>query len=242
MLNQLVRYAGVMPLIAELGGGRLLDVGSGSASIAPRLGPGWEVTALDRSFDDYGTADGPAETRAERVVGDARALPFDDRAFDVLLALDVMEHIPAGHRRQVLSEIGRVAARRAIVACPAGPAAHAADRELSEHYARSGQPEPGWLREHVEQPFPDPAELMAALEPYGEVRATGNESVRTHRLLMRIESGRRGGILAAHLSGLLGAAGREHGRGQQPARAVVGALRGFDRPPVYRTIVVLDRR
>ncbi len=241
MLNQLVRYSAVVPLIDEIGSGRLLDVGSGSMSVAPRLGPEWEVTALDRSFDDYGVADGPADTGAARVVGDAAALPFPDRSFDVVLALDILEHIPPERRATVLGELGRTASRRAIVACPAGPRAQEADRRLAEHYARRGRPEPGWLREHVDYPFPTPDVLAAGLRPFGRVRIAGNENLRTHQLLMRAESAPRSGILAAHLADALAPAGRVDGRAAGLARAAVRVLRGFDRPPVYRTVVVLDR-
>jgi hypothetical protein len=75
LLNQLMRYSGVLPLLVELGGGRLLDVGSGSAGIAPRLSSAWHVTAVDRTFDDYGTAPGPAAGNAdETVLADASNL------------------------------------------------------------------------------------------------------------------------------------------------------------------------
>ncbi len=241
MLNQLLRYSGVVPLIAELGRGRLLDVGSGSESIAPRLGPGWTVTAVDRSFDDYGTAAGPSGNAAEHVVADAADLPFADRSFDVVLALDVLEHVPPQRRAAVLGEIARVAARRAIVACPAGAAALAADRRLADRYRRAGRPLPGWLQEHLDNGFPEPHELVAALAPFGRVTLRRNENARFHERLMATERRPRAGVLAWHLSRVLAPAGRDAGAASALARPLVGALRGFDRSPAYRAVAVLDR-
>lgn len=241
MLNQLVRYAGIVPLIAELEGGRLLDVGSGSQSIAPRLGKAWQVTAVDRAFDDYGTAAGPADHAAEQVVADAADLPFADREFDVVVSLDMLEHVPPAAREGVLGELARVTARRLIVACPAGAAALIADRALAEHCARRGLPQPGWLQEHLDHGFPEPEAMEAALAPFGTVRLLGNESAAAHRLLMRVEAGPRSGVAAERLSRVLSVAGRESGRRGAIARAIVAIIRGLDRPPTYRSIAVLDR-
>ena len=44
----------------------------------------------------------PAAASAEAVVGDALALPYDDGTFDVVIASEILEHVPArrrGHRR-----------------------------------------------------------------------------------------------------------------------------------------------
>lgn len=43
-------------------------------------------------------------------------LPFSDRAFDVVVALDVLEHIESIHR--AFDELARIAARRLVVALP----------------------------------------------------------------------------------------------------------------------------
>src|SRR5262245_21678964 len=92
-MNQLMRVAPVIPRVLECGGGELLDVGSGSVGIRPWTGSSWRVTTLDTDFEDYGAANGP-DARSERaVLGDVRQLPFEDRTFDVVVAIDLLEHV-----------------------------------------------------------------------------------------------------------------------------------------------------
>ncbi len=118
MLNQLVRYEPVLRLIRELSGGTLLDVGSRSVGARGWLGAEWNITAVDAAFQDYGTATGPAAHGAHRVVGDVRGLEFPASRFDVVLALDLLEHIDKDDRPQALGALARVARQRLIVACP----------------------------------------------------------------------------------------------------------------------------
>jgi SAM-dependent methyltransferase len=240
MLNQLVRYAPVTDLIRAVGGGSLLDVGSGSVGVSRWLGPEWTITATDIAFDDYGTAAGAAQDGVARMVADARALPFEDRSFDVVLTLDMLEHVAPADRSVVLRELARVARRRLIAACPAGTEALEADRRLDADYRRRGVDPPGWLAEHLDNGFPEPAELEGVLAPFGSVRLVGNESVGAHERLMAFEARPRLALLNVALLRALGpsAAG---GPLRRPAAAALAALRGRDAAPTYRTIAVLDR-
>lgn len=232
-LGQLVRTEPVLALVRELGGGTLLDVGSGALGLADYLGPGWEVTALDRSFADYGAWRRPPATRARRVEGDVRALPFADRAFDVVVALDVLEHVAPADRATALAELGRVARRRAIVAAPAGAPALEADCGLAAALRRP----PPWLAEHLEHGFPEPDELAGPLRAFGAVRAIGNESAAAHVTLTRRELS-----LAWFLPTRLAARALFRGmrRGARWPAPILRRLRGGDRPPVYRTVVVCE--
>jgi hypothetical protein len=241
MLNQLVRYAPIAALIRSLGSGSLLDVGSGSVGVSRWLGPEWAITATDISFDDYGTAADAVADGVQRLVADARALPFEDRSFDVVLTLDMLEHVNPGDRSPILRELARVARRRVVAACPTGAAALEADRRLDAAYRKRGTTPPGWLAEHLDNGFPEPADLEAALQPFGDVHLFGNETVRAHERLMHLEAQPR---LAFMISGLLRALAPAAGGGpmQRPAAAALAALRGHDAAPTYRTIAVLDRR
>jgi SAM-dependent methyltransferase len=241
MLNQLVRYAPVVELIRELPIGTLLDVGSGSTGIAPWLDDHWRITAVDADFTDYGSAAGPPADGVSRLVGDARRLPFEDGAFDVVLALDLVEHIAPPDRASVLREVARVARRRAIVGCPAGSAALEADRRLFEQYRRRGERPPGWIDEHLEHGFPEPAELQDGLAGEGSVRLIGNESVRAHSLVMRAEAGGWSAHGANGVDRVLRWAVRRDGRVGRAGDAIVSLVRGRDRGSTYRTIAVLDK-
>jgi ubiquinone/menaquinone biosynthesis C-methylase UbiE len=103
----------------------LLDVGSGrGAFLWPLLDafPALPVTTLDRLAHRVADMEAVRAGGAARlcpVLGDATALPFADRAFDGVTALEVLEHIPDTAR--ALEEICRVAARFVIISFPAKP-------------------------------------------------------------------------------------------------------------------------
>jgi SAM-dependent methyltransferase len=221
-LNHLVRLAPVVELVREAGGREVLDAGSGSAGVAPWLGDCWEVTAVDTSFDDYGAATGGRVAAARAVVGDVRELPFEDRSFDVAVAVDLLEHVPPADRPVALCELARVARRRVVVACPAGQAALAADRDLAGALAVA----PAWL--------------AAELGRFGAVRTIPNEHTASHARLVRAELSPLLFLPTRVLAALAGISLRLGPRPRRLAGRALGVLRGRDRSPSYRTIFVLD--
>ena len=234
-LDHLVRVEPVLGLLEDLGGGTLLDAGSGSVGLSPWLGEPWSVTAVDTAFDDYGASRGFSGT-ARAVVADVRQLPFADRSFDAVVALDLLEHVPPEDRDGALAELCRVTQRRLVVGGPTGEEALDADRRLFELVRRR----PGWLTEHLDMGFPTREQLVAALEPRGTLQLIGNESVTSHVRLVRVELS-VGGFLAARLAAIpLARALRGRGRRRAVAERLLRRIRGSDRPPVYRTIAVLD--
>jgi SAM-dependent methyltransferase len=238
VLNQLLRYDPVVRLLEPVGGGRLLDVGSGSYGVARWLSPRWDVTAVDVSFDDYGGASGPVRRAVRPVLGSVTSLPFRDRAFDAVLSLDVHEHLPVEVREQALAELVRVTRRRLIVACPTGAAARDADRRLYEFYRQRDGHVIRWLAEHVEFEMPERDPIVTALRPHGRVGFLRHENARRHLRLMRWEAtlrGQRAQALAARA--LAGAVREGRGRGSVLLRLIGGNPRRAE----YRSIVVLER-
>lgn len=103
-------------LVADVSGGRLLDVGCGPGHLAPGLlARGTEYVGVDR--------DGAMLTRAARslagtgglpdrgvlVRADVTALPFRDASFDVVVASAVLGLLDLRTRRAALCEMARVA-------------------------------------------------------------------------------------------------------------------------------------
>jgi SAM-dependent methyltransferase len=101
-------------------GTRVLDLGCGAgrhAFEAARRGA--RVVALDTDLAELSSVSAmtaaigeageiPAEGGAGAVAGDATAMPFPDGCFDVIIAAEVLEHIPAD--RAAIAEITRVLA------------------------------------------------------------------------------------------------------------------------------------
>jgi SAM-dependent methyltransferase len=90
------------------GGGRLrlLDLGCGTGATLTRLRPFGRATGLD--LEPLALAFCRERGHRELVRGSATALPFADRTFDVVVALDVLEHV-ADHEAAA-REIARVLA------------------------------------------------------------------------------------------------------------------------------------
>jgi len=223
MLNHLVRYDRVLQLVNETPDATVLEVGSGSEGIAYWL-PARDVTSLD-----------PAIPGRE---GDARSLVFPDRSFDVVVALDMLEHIRPEERSAVLRELVRVTGRQVILAFPSGARAFEVDVGLRRMLDRRGHTHPVWLDEHLRHGLPDASEVQAELQAYGHVRRLPNENVHTHRTLVSCEM-TRGAHRVADLVARLLAPGLR-GRGRWWRAPLLHLLRGADRGTPYRVIHVLD--
>jgi ubiquinone/menaquinone biosynthesis C-methylase UbiE len=119
---ELPRVRRVLGILRGIQPQSLLDIGSGrGAFLWPLLDafPFLPVTALDtlefRVADFQAVRDGGA-LALSAVRGDATALPFADRVYDVVTALEVLEHIPDTGR--AIAEVCRVARRFAVISVP----------------------------------------------------------------------------------------------------------------------------
>lgn len=184
MLNQLVRYAPVLRLLAKEPG-TILEVGSGQDGISAYLRR--PVIGCEIRFP------GPPGRYLAPVAGSATALPFGDESIDVVLVMDTLEHIPAPQRAQALGEAMRVARTRIIIGGPMGERARTADDELAAFYRARGLTIPDWLHEHLIEGAPEISDVVEPLRAAGWiVDARGNENAGLHLALMKAESKRLG--------------------------------------------------
>jgi ubiquinone/menaquinone biosynthesis C-methylase UbiE len=241
MLNQLARYSAVVPIADEVDGETLLEVGSGSEGIARFAEERWRITVCDRDFTDYGAVEVP-DDGLRRVQGDVTKLPFEDREFDVVVALDLLEHLPAGLRAAALAELARVTRSRLVAGCPCGDRALRADKVLARYYALQPRAVPPWLVEHLENGFPEGADLREALAPFGAVRILPNERIGAHLGVSLWEGTPYLARLALRLAARLEVGIPSPGGSRSPrAERSLLRLRGGDREPAYRRLAVLDR-
>jgi Methyltransferase domain len=222
MLNWAARYYPIVRVLKSHGlfhDASLLEIGSGSVGIGrfrqiPFVGcdisfpipPAWPMTAITAS---------------------ATQLPMKDKEFDVVVASDMLEHVPPDLRATVIGECLRVARKLVIFGFPCGPLAWQADQALFKSYVDAQSTPPEWLAEHMEAPFPD-TDSIPEVDGW-KTQRIGNESIRFHSWMMEKEKS----IRFIHASQLA----------MRFAPSLVEAfLRKADRSPFYRQIFVFSRR
>lgn len=112
----------------------------------------------------------PEEMKGDMDVieGDATKLTFPDGQFDVVVALDVLEHIPTEKRRDFLKHTTRVAGLITIIAAPfADPQVSAAEADACAFWDQFMPMPYRWLTEHVNNGLPDLAETQLMLTELG---------------------------------------------------------------------------
>jgi ubiquinone/menaquinone biosynthesis C-methylase UbiE len=97
---------------------RILEVGAGEGEVTERIRrryPDATLVALD--LPDPGLAESWGEWSG--VFGSAERLPFPPGSFDLVLAIEVLEHVP--HARTAVAEIARVCRGQVIASVPREP-------------------------------------------------------------------------------------------------------------------------
>lgn len=97
--------------------------------------------------------------------GDVRyageVFPFGSRAFDAVVSLDTLEHLPRKLRMSFVSECIRVAKTFVLIAAPVGTPAHAAYEErIDGLYYRVYGVFNRWLHEHIFYGLPTATDLI----------------------------------------------------------------------------------
>ncbi len=225
------RYAAVLDELRDVWRDDLeiAEIGSGSAGVTEFLDH--PVTGVDSAFERTAQL---ANDRLRRVEGTATDLPFEDASFDVVLCLEMVEHLPADQREPAFKEMLRVLrpGGRLVATFPAGATAARLDAWLNSAYRRRHGRDHPWAVEHLEHGVPEARDVAAVLAPL--VRSL---RVRRHawapawkleQLLFSVEWGypwtRAAGIHTTPTAGLL-----------------FRLLRRIDREPSYRAVLVADR-
>ena len=151
------RYAAATALIRALGMpiSTVLEVGANRQRLLADFLPDSKLVFSDLF----------AQPESEDFVqADASALPFEDAKFDVVVSLDVLEHMPLHLRAKAAIEMARVATRMVVIACPPDrPWVHAAEQVANGVWRDYfGQDYP-WLEEHKEFGLVDGDRIERAL-------------------------------------------------------------------------------
>lgn len=107
-LERFISYFCQINLIKELGAKEILEIGIGNKTVSNYLKQaGFTVTTCD--YD---------KTLQPDFVADIRELPMEGNSFDVVLACEILEHIPWKDVATALAELCRVTKKYAIVSIP----------------------------------------------------------------------------------------------------------------------------
>jgi SAM-dependent methyltransferase len=159
-LDSALRYQRVIDLFKDTYRPDLavLEVGSGSAGITEFLRH--PVTGVDAQFERTATrhSDLLAKVRAA-----ATRLPFADASYDVVLSVDMLEHVPVEDRGACLAEMLRVLrpGGTSVLAFPADESGERLDRQLNDSYRRRHNRDHQWLVEHIEYGLPRTLDVVA---------------------------------------------------------------------------------
>jgi hypothetical protein len=151
--DQLQRYrlaGGIIDALRPRRPLRILDAGSREGFLRSFL-PDDAIVNLDREYF-AGTS---------LVLGDVLALPFPSAAFDAVVSLDVLEHIPPARRPAFLDELARVSAGLIVLSAPcAGEEVVAAEKLVNDFCLRVTGQENAFLADHLSSGLPREEEVL----------------------------------------------------------------------------------
>lgn len=90
-----------------------------------------------------------------------RKTPFDDNSYDIVVATDVLEHVPPEDRKSFILELLRLARQKVIFSFPTENA------EDFEKFALTLVPSHRWLQEHIDRGLPKKTDVDIILEQTG---------------------------------------------------------------------------
>jgi hypothetical protein len=157
-MDELIRYIPAMKRVGAYAS--VLEIGSGLTGICsyvnrridaidPLLGAGVShprLAPVGTDFFDNGLADG---------------------SYDLVLAIDFLEHVPRDQRERALREMLRIARRALLIGFPCGEGARRVDGRWHSEFARRGETPPDWLDEHVRFGIPEREEVLSVLDAAG---------------------------------------------------------------------------
>ena len=130
-------------------GDSILDVGSGEFGLATYLEKGYEITGTDVDFGKR------REKKVKLVEASAENLPFKHNSFDCVVSVDMLEHLPGDIRKKAISEMIRVAKRKAYISFPRGNFSSWIDIIISKYYKFTHKEELAYLSEHQKYVLPN---------------------------------------------------------------------------------------
>ncbi len=97
---------------------------------------------------------------------DGKNLPFDDNTFDIVVCIDVLEHVSQKERTPLIKEMLRVSKEVLICSAPLGTAEHIqAEKDLLR--SLTDKKEASFLEDHIQKGLPTPESLQKWTQEIG---------------------------------------------------------------------------
>ena len=190
MINQLIRYESILKYMHcnDYTSLNILEVGSGTNGICKFINK--TITGIDIDFKDYGVSCGKINPLLKPMFGDiTKTLPFKKNEFDIVICVDVFEHLTKSKRQIALSEITRVG-KLLYLSFPVGSSSKKMDAVLQEHISFMGLKIPIWLDEHLNMEFPVINEFRKYFSNLNlkVMRSGNNENLIVHYIVIILET------------------------------------------------------
>jgi hypothetical protein len=118
-------------------------------------------------------------TKPADILYDGKRVPVEDKSYDIVTSIDVMEHIPSIARPDFVKELNRIAKEIIIISAPLGTDFHLEYEKKTLKYYQDKKIKLPFLEEHVKIGLPTPEEVKKFKEKYngktyfsGDVRVT----------------------------------------------------------------------
>ena len=115
------------------------------------------------------------------------SLPFRKNSFDVVCAIDVLEHIPKTRRKNFIERLVNVCSKRTILSFPIGTKKHIQyEKEIQNWFSKTGQ-EVTYLQEHIKFGLPSVSDItMFTKDQNCQVFYSGNITINKYLFMLFI--------------------------------------------------------
>lgn len=179
-----LRYLPFVDKIKEQKYDTILEVGSGGLGIVPYLKR--KVTGVDTDFKP------PFHPLLKKVKGSVVKLPFKNSLFDVVISVDMLEHLKRYEREKAISEMLRVAKKEVLIGVPCGKLSEAEDLYLHKLYQLRFGKSYKYFQEQIKEKLPEKEDIIYIINIAANrltkevsIETKGNENIITHRILMK---------------------------------------------------------
>ena len=157
----------------------ILEIGSGATGITSFLKR--KVIGVDVNFDDTVSLGYLVQNKYN-----GQTLEYNDKSFDYVISVDMIEHVSKDKREAIISEMLRVTRKCMMLAFPCSRRSQLYEKKLERRYLHSGLPLPKYLREHLQYGLPEEKEIVHILDKVMisinqlnyKIKVIPNESVR----------------------------------------------------------------